>query len=257
MRTRKQTIAILLKLKEKGLLREISGRLSKASGEFALSTRLDIGIRPISFKVSRATAERWGGRFSAGTINDILQDIPPQDRIALNLRGIYALDAPAFGRSLRKHAAMARRRDAAVREYAEVESTALAAHVRGRIFLNADLLSETPAGIPESFRERYFQTQLRKTLIHEVGHNLDRSKGSPGNWRAASPDEYRSSTEHFVRAAAGKTRGEPITETDRGNAMEWFAHLYSEWITESAQWFKTLEKYQPHYRAFRRLMENR
>lgn len=260
MRTRKQTIAILLKLKEKGLLREVAGHLSKVSGEFALSARLDIGTGPIPLKVSKAVHRKWGDKFSAQRINDILQDIPVPDRPKLGLRGIYVLDDAGMGRVVRKHMLSSvppSRRADVLRDYSDVESNVLGAHIRGRIFLNAGAITEDlpPGADPLSQKARLFDRELRKTLLHEVGHNIDNWRASPGYWRKQG--SYLSGDEGFLRAVTGKRPSLPITEQDRSYAMERFAGLYEQWAMESRKFFETLEGYHSEYRAFGRLMRKK
>ena len=248
---RKQIIAIILK--KKGLLREAPSFLPLHS--------IQLGLEPISLKMSKS-ASRWGSIFNTRELTNVLQNIPPQDRIRQNIKGIYVLDGAEMGRTVREHMQMAtpsHLRVSVADRYKDAGSTVYGAHIRGRIFLNAEEISKAgdkmkttlPDIKPDQVRN-IVHTRLRHTLLHEAGHNLDSPSASPGNWKLKS---RLSDDADFTRAVIGRPEAR-ITDSDRADAVERFAQLYVHWTSERGL-FELMEKTSEPYRAFRRLMEKR
>jgi len=258
-RTRKQVVAILMNLKKKGLLREISSAVAKSTPSLSSLRSIELGLDPIPLKISKS-ASRWSSIFNTRELTTVLQDIPPQDRIRLNIKGIYVLDGAEMGRTVREHMFMStssHMRASVELKYKDAGASVFGAHIRGRIFLNAEEISkagEEMKNIIPDIRadqtQRAVHNRLTNTLLHEAGHNLDSPKASPGKWKGQTAI---SDNEDFIRAVIGHP-GARITDSDRADARERFAQIYVHWTSERGL-FELMEKTSEPYRAFRKLME--
>lgn len=256
--SRKQQIAVILKLKEKGLLGGATTVLPK-SVRFAEKGSLSVGGRGLSFRVSQSAKKRWGDNFSRQKVQSILQEIPRRDQKALQLKGVYVVEGPELERVILRHMMSSQPpsgRADILKVYEGSRDSVLGAHIRGRIFLNTKTIGQELKG-PEllpGITQKRFDYLLKNTLLHEVGHNLDAPRLSPGFWRKHS-GRHRSSDEKFMRAITGRDPGQPFTDRDKAKAKEHFADMYAHWVAEGGGFFKLMEKNQSRYRAFRELME--
>lgn len=258
IRSRNQMVAIIMKLKEKGILRRMfSSKVEDVIpdiGRFA-RTKISLAGKHIPFVMSRKVLNASWGReyFSASVIRSYLKRIPRDHVQASSLKGVYALDTHSFNRML---GGVMRRRMApdeisALRSQIRnpfgipdelmknIPPTRIVGlHHRGRIFLNAEQIIKQSDIQKKTFPQYKFipksgvrRVTTQHVVLHEFGHHFDNPvQGlTPASKVALVKTKSTSAENPFFREVTGLDI-EKASAATRVGAVESFAELYANYL---------------------------
>ena len=256
--SRKQMVAIIMKLKSKGLLGRLLGKGTQAipSVGHLSRTQLKFGNKRIPLALSPKVAKAsWGKHFSGSAIRSYLGKALPKHVQESTLKGIYALDNHEFNRMMggvlrRTHTPEEITGFRVALKTPDMDIFNLFAPAQknrimgiqqnGRIFLNAEAITQQADALKVVSPQYRLNTQnqvrkaiVRHVTLHEFGHHVDNpgirfmaaSKGEAAiaaiKTKSTSPDNK------FFEAVTGSSDVAHASMEERIYAIEAFPDLYS------------------------------
>lgn len=259
IRSRRQMIAIIMKMKEKmgraGLAgKKVSPASVRPTRTFT-KTQIKLGGKSVSVHVSnKIKSKGMKDAWSSKALQKYMKAIPRSHHKDLNIRGVHVLSQGEFsnilgGSALRGTHPKAldmfiqQRKERSALSFltpgGDLSQKAVGLHQNGRIFLNADGMEKVLTAVPGIPPWALRKGNAKQIFLHEVGHHYDGNKAryfidAIGFRQLKTRQRYSRSMEpSMLEKLVGKSKfADEMEDVTLGSqAIEGYANLYAQYAT--------------------------